>query len=253
MNLDNRSIANIGDIGKLKSAVRDLNTPQIIRLISGTGPSNRIQLIEALPIEALAPVLLQDQMVFRPLRIHSAHTAKLEGHIEPITFAEMKALIKAGHGEWIVEIEWSESTGQPIAWGYRYAVNTFDPEEALDRLEAIIGSGNDAAWKRTAIDALPKEYLALAIKADPEHIDELLRRIAEINPDLSRLVDPLVDAEDKELFMRAIETREDAIAALGNNAGDQMIELTPEASAVMTSLEERRKARDLLAELRGEK
>lgn len=252
MTIDNQSIANIRDIDKLKTVVRDLNTPQIVKLISGTGPSNRIQLIEALPVEALAPVLLQDPMVFRPLKMQSAYTAKLEGYIEPISVKEMKALVKAGHGEWIVEIEWSESTGQPIAWGYRYAVSTFDPEEALDRLEAILNSGNDMTWKRAAIDALPREYLALAVKADPEHIDELLHKIAEINPDLSRLVDPLVDAEDKELFMRAIERREDAIVALGMNVGDQAIEITPEASAVATSLEERRRARDLLAELRQE-
>lgn len=134
------------------------------------------EVLALVPAERVAYVLVLDRATFDP-NIQPYDVP--QGHVERITRAEAERLRAEGHGE-LVRVLDTDIIGNEIAWGFSPTQEQVRLSVARDRLDAILESGNDAAWKRAALRSMPFAYWALALRASEVREDDAVARIAVI-------------------------------------------------------------------------
>lgn len=230
---------------------RTLPVAQVVNDLTSAKATDRALIISVMPVDRLPAVLLQDERVFSSA-LGLYDRLQPQGFLEPISRAEAKRIKAAGHGQWLVETKFDDM-GSPIAWGMRLFVSQFSPDEALERLDAVLNNENDAEWKLGALQAMPEAYWALALLEanDREGAEGRLRQIDDIDPQTALAIRTQTEGFSwNELYTRVMEDREER---LPNIQAAGALVLTEGAAKVVETLGEKRKAKDLLAELRSPK
>jgi hypothetical protein len=235
------SIARLPE-GDARALAVTLPAKQLAVELGKIRPSERAHLISLIPADRMSEVLLQDEEVFDS----SLHPDQpVQGPLTPLTLAEYRRMKEAKLDQWLVPIGY-DVEGNPNRWGLRSFQQHFRDDEALDRLDAILGSDNDREWKLASLKSMPEAYWALAIKADRgSEMDAHLRLIEEIDSQLATAIEYHLSCPTEELYTFVFEHREERLPAL-----QPVVQLSEVSAAAMQTMAEKQKARDILAELR---
>ena len=145
-----------------------------------------------------------------------------------------------------------------MVWGLRSTLTHFHADEALERLESVLESDNDADWKHAALKAMPQPYIAITLRKLEEHdaplADKLLDKMRAVMDESEDEDDGLVNevetllnyADTRDLHMQLIEDREEAL-----EKSVQSIEITDQQSDARQAKIERRATHNLLDGIRG--
>ena len=241
-----------------KAIVAVMPPGRIVAEIAATpGRIARAFVLSLVPLEKLPAVLLKDTGVFDPnLRMRRGEVPHCVTRITRDEHDEIKRRIgknpaaKAVFAAHLVELEY-DPMGRPIAFGLRSFLEDMSPDEALERLDAVLESDNDDAWKRAALKAVPIEYWGIAVWSlkDEEitHRADAIERLLNI----SNFLQIISDAEET-LFLRVMEAREERLPEF-----EETIEVGEEAAAAQAAMSaapaKKMSALDMLAAIRDGK
>lgn len=241
-----------------KALVVVMPPSRIVReLAATTSRTDRAFVLSLVPSEKMSAVLFTDKEVFAPsIRERRGKTPYGIIPITPEEYREMQRRVKknphltADLEAHLVVLQ-CDAVGNPISVCLRQFAEDMNSDEALERLDAILESGNDDAWKRAALEAVPVEYWIFALKDGGEHADELHAKINEMKRLLG--VEEIHFAwGETDLYLRVMEAREERLPEFA-----ETVEVGEDTAAAETAMSEKpargQTARDLLAEIRGTK
>lgn len=204
-------------------------------------------MIAALAPEQIPGVLHRDEGVFEE---HAGDFGEeeVDGGILEMTPAEFRAMgnqIKGLAESRIIVLCFNYLTAQPTKYGVRVFRHQVREAEAHERLGAILESDNDPTWKRAALESMPVEYWAIALRyADDD--EQKLAFIAAVFEDLVVPLRTQMTMDRRDLALRVLEARE----AYLEEHPDAMV-IDEAATGILSDLEERRNAKSLIAQLRN--
>ncbi len=203
--------------------------------------SARSAVIAALATGQVPEVLRRDAHVFDPVFGRFGDELADGGYFE-LSAAEYAALKARGLvktlGNRLVPLHFNPVGTSVTLWGVRNFPCQVRASEAYERLVAVLDSGNDAAWKRAALEAMPAEYWALAL-LDAEDAEERVTQIAAAAFNAASAVVYWMNTGDRQtLALHVLEERFDWL-----DAHPATVEVTEGAAALLRRTQEEAKTR----------
>lgn len=235
-----------------KALVRSQPTRVLANALSAWKREERSSCLALVPADRVPAVLALDKGVYDTDRYADE---ELKATVEPISDGEYAALKLQGFSSHLVPIS-SGLFGNVTQWGLASWTIQFRETEALERLDAILGSDNEPQWKHEVLTNMGAEYWALALRWVKERteLDARIDAIEAIDRKFSTRVRDLLEEDEKVLLTRVMEDREATIARVEEEEPIMEVDLETmqQVEGRFTKTAQRGKqAKDMLAALRA--